>query len=63
MFMGSTLIHLKRTAYWVTVGDFEGECHLLCTQDRFKTFTVLLEMAARITGLSICSLPGSQSAG
>ena len=29
----------ENETYWVTVGDFEGECHLLCTTDRFKTFT------------------------
>ena len=29
----------KKGTYWVTIGDFEGECRLLCTTDRFKTFT------------------------
>ena len=28
----------EKENYWVTVGDFNGECHLLCTADRFKTF-------------------------
>jgi hypothetical protein len=28
----------EKENFWVTVGDFEGECHLLCTADRFKTF-------------------------
>jgi hypothetical protein len=28
----------EKETYWVTVGDFEGECQLLRTADRFKTF-------------------------
>lgn len=29
----------EKETYWVTVGDFSGECYLLCTRDHFKTFT------------------------
>jgi hypothetical protein len=28
----------EKETFWVTVGDLEGECHLLCTADRFKSF-------------------------
>ena len=28
----------EKDSYWVTVGDYEGECRLLCTHDRFRTF-------------------------
>lgn len=28
----------EKNAFWVTVGDFEGECFLLKTTDSFKTF-------------------------
>lgn len=46
-FKASTVRHVhgvypdpfEKDSYWVTVGDFEGECHLLCTKDRFETFT------------------------
>ena len=31
--------HLEENAFWVTVGDFAGECFLLKTTDSFKTFT------------------------
>lgn len=46
-FPASTIRHVhgiyrdpfQKDAYWITVGDFNGECYLLCTRDRFKTYT------------------------
>ncbi|HAF62665.1 MAG TPA: hypothetical protein DCK95_10120 [Anaerolineaceae bacterium] len=29
----------EEETFWVTVGDFSGECYILCTRDLFKTFT------------------------